>query len=69
MRKRVGSTGWVALLYYILLNVCVIIFVAGETMVRSMEYILQGDFDGIYNAAMEAAPADGATSWPRSSDL
>ena len=55
MRKRVGSTGWVALLYYILLNVCVIIFVAGETMVRSMEYILQGDFDGIYNAAMEAA--------------
>ena len=55
MRKRVGSTGWVALLYYILLNVCVIIFVMGETMVRSMEYIVQGDFDGIYNAAMEAA--------------
>ena len=59
MRKRVGSTGWMALLYYILLNVCVIIFVMGETMVRSMEYIIQGDFDGIYDAAMEAA----ASGW------
>lgn len=59
MRKRVGSTGWVALLYYILLNVCVIIFVTGETMVRSMKYIVQGEFDGIYDAAMEAA----ASGW------
>ena len=59
MRKRVGSTGWMALLYYILLNVCVVIFITGETLVRSMEYIIKGDLDRIYEAAIEAA----ASGW------
>ena len=55
MRRRVGSTGWMVLLYYVVMNICVTITMAVEIIVNSMEAIVRGDFDAIYDAAMEAA--------------
>lgn len=55
MRRRVGSTGWMVLIYYVVMNICVAITMAVETIVNSMESIVRGDYDAIFDAAMEAA--------------
>ena len=55
MRRRVGSTGWMVLIYYVVMNICVAVAMAVETIANSMESIVRGDFNAIYDAAMEAA--------------
>ena len=55
MRRRIGSTGWSVLLYYVLMNVCVIITMAVEAISGSMRSIIQGDFGSVNDAVAEAA--------------
>ena len=55
LRRRLGSTGWTVLLYYLLLNVCVVVFMVGEIIVKGTEVLAKGDIDAIYDVAMEAA--------------
>lgn len=52
LRKRVGSTGWMVLLYYILMNVCAVIGSIIETAV-AMAGALPDGMDAMYDAAME----------------
>ena len=55
MRRRVGSTGWMVLLYYVVMNVCVAVAMAVEVISSTMQSIISGDFDSIYDAVVEAA--------------
>ena len=59
MRRRLGSTGWTILLYYVLLNVCVILSVAVEAVIRMLAVLPTMDWDAMAAAGMEAA----ASAW------
>lgn len=59
MRRRLGSTGWTVLLYYVLVNVCVIFCVAVEAVIRMLDVLPTMDFDAMTVAVMEAA----ASGW------
>lgn len=59
MRRRLGSTGWSILLYYVLLNVCVILSVAVEAVIRMLDVLPTMDWDAMMAAGMEAA----ASAW------
>ena len=54
IRRRVGSTGWIVLIYYVLINVCAVAGIAFEVaaaMVKSASF----GMDAMMDAAMEAA--------------
>ena len=54
IRRRVGSTGWIVLIYYVLINVCAvagIAFEAAAAMVKSASF----GIDAMMDAAMDAA--------------
>ena len=55
MRRRVGSTGWMVLLYYVVMNVCVAVAMAVEVISSTTQSIISGDFRSIYDAVVEAA--------------
>ena len=57
MRKRVGSTGWTVLLYYVLMNVCAVAGVAFEAaaaMVKSASLGMDAMMDAVTAAATSA---------------
>ena len=58
LRKRVGSTGWIALIYYVLMNICAVAGMAAEVAVAMVEASAFG-MDAMMDAAMEAA----ASGW------
>ena len=55
LRRRMGVTGWTLLVYYIILNVAVFAWVFAETLLRSMKFMLTGDFLAMEQAAYQAA--------------
>ena len=55
MRKRVGSTGWMTLIYVGVLNVCILLFMIGAALFTGMEAMIRGDRDALMEAMMEAA--------------
>ena len=52
IRKKVGSTGWTVLLYYVLMNVCAVVGMFIETAV-AMAGALPNGMNAMYDAAME----------------
>ena len=54
MKRKLGSTGWTLILYYVLVNVCVFLGIAVEAMIRVMEVLPSLDLDAMMAAAMEA---------------
>ena len=62
LRRRLGSTGWTVLLYYLLLNICVVVFMVAEIIVKGTEVLAKGDIDAVYDVAMEAASGGWAIS-------
>lgn len=56
-RRRVGSVGWILLVYYAIMNACVFVFAFGEVMISMIRSIAAGNLEGI---AADAAGATGA---------
>lgn len=56
-RRRVGSVGWILLVYYAIMNACVGVFAFGEVMISLIRSIAAGNLEGI---AADAAGATGA---------
>ena len=54
IRRRVGSTGWIVLIYYVLINVCAVAGMAAEVAMAMVEASSAG-MDAMMDAAMDAA--------------
>ena len=55
LRRRLGSTGWTLLIYYVIINVAVFLWVFAEMMIKSVQYIVSGDLAAMEQAATEAS--------------
>ena len=55
LRKAMSPAGWIMLIYYILLNVCVMVTMMVEMIIGMIVELSQGNLYGIDGAAMEAA--------------
>ena len=55
LRRHLGATGWTLVVYYIILNVSVFLWVFVETIFKSMQYILSGDLFAMEQAVYEAS--------------
>lgn len=55
LRRHLGATGWTLVIYYIILNVSVFLWVFAETLLKSMQYILSGDFLAMEKALYAAS--------------
>ena len=55
LRRNLGSTGWTLLIYYILLNVVVFLWIMGATMARIVENLFTGNFAAIEQAIISAS--------------
>lgn len=55
LRRHLGATGWTLTVYYIILNVSVFVWVFAETLLKSMRYILSGDFSAMEHVMSEAS--------------
>lgn len=55
LRRRLGATGWTLTVYYIILNLSVFLWVFAETLLRSLEFILTGNFPAIEQIVYDAS--------------
>lgn len=55
LRRHLGVTGWTLVIYYIILNVSVFLWVFAESLLKSMQYILTGDFLAMEQALSAAS--------------
>ena len=55
LRRHLGVTGWTLVIYYIILNVSVFLWVFAESLLKSMRYILSGDMLAMEQALYEAS--------------
>jgi len=55
LRRHLGVTGWTLVVYYIILNVSVFLWVFAETLINSFRYMAAGDFLAIEEAVYSAA--------------
>ena len=55
LRRHLGVTGWTLVIYYIILNVSVFLWVFAESLLKSMRYILSGDMRAMEQALSEAS--------------
>lgn len=55
LRRRMGATGWALVIYYIILNAAVFVWVLGETLLKSMSALISGDLSAMEQAAYQAA--------------
>lgn len=55
LRRHLGVTGWTLVIYYIILNVSVFLWVFAESLLKSMRYILSGDMLAMEQALSEAS--------------
>ena len=55
LRRNLGSTGWTLLIYYILLNVVVFLWVMSETLTRIVKELFTGNFAAIEQAIVSAS--------------
>lgn len=46
-RRRLGSVGWILLIYYVIMNVCVLVFEFGSVMVSMIRSLAAGDLDAL----------------------
>ncbi len=54
LRRHLGVTGWTLVVYYIILNVSVFLWVFAEGLAKSVQYIFSGDLEGIEGAMLDA---------------
>lgn len=47
IRRDIGSYGWALLVYYILMNLCITVFVCLDMLIRSVEMAFSGDLTGV----------------------
>ena len=55
LRRHLGATGWILVVYYIILNVSVFLWTFAETLIKSVQYILSGDFNAMEQVMYTAA--------------
>ena len=55
LRRYLGATGWILLVYYLLMNVAVIGWAVFETLFSVAGSIMQGDVEAVEEAALRAA--------------
>ena len=55
LRRKLGAPGWTLLLYYLILNVAVFLWILGETLFRMGPLLLTGDFAAMEQAALAAS--------------
>ena len=58
-RRDVSSYGWALLIYYFLMNLCVIVSVYLDMLVRSVKMVLSGNHTGIVEMDMDAVMGNG----------
>lgn len=55
LRRAMSPAGWIMVIYYLLINVCVMATVLVEVIVGMMAKLQQGDLEGLEDAVMAAA--------------
>ena len=55
LRRYLGATGWILLIYYLIMNVAVIGWAVVEVLVSMAGNIVQGDLNALEQAALQAA--------------
>ena len=55
LRRYLGATGWILIVYYLIMNVAVIAWMVFETIFAMTGSILQGDVEAVEQAAYKAA--------------
>lgn len=58
-RRDIGSYGWALVIYYILMNVCVIASVFADMLIRSVGMALSGDLTGLVELDPDAVMGNG----------
>lgn len=58
-RRDIGSYGWALVIYYILMNVCVIASVFADILIRSVGMALSGDLTGMVELDPDAVMGNG----------
>lgn len=58
-RREMGSYGWALVLYYILMNVCVIASVFADMLIRSVQMAVSGDLTGLVEMDPDAVLGNG----------
>lgn len=59
LRRHLGVAGWVLVLYYIILNASVFLWMFAESLMKSARYLLAGDFEVIGQGMFEASESAG----------
>lgn len=55
LRRKLGTTGWTLLVYYLIMNAAVFLWVFAETLISTVRYAMSGDFYAMEQAAYGAA--------------
>lgn len=55
LRRHLGVTGWTLVVYYLILNASVFLWMFAESLVKSMQHILSGDFGALGMGLHEAS--------------
>lgn len=58
-RRDIGSYGWALVIHYFLMNVCVIVSVFADMLVRSVQMALSGNLTGLVELEAESAMGNG----------
>lgn len=58
-RRDIGSYGWALVIHYILMNICVIVAVFADMLVRSVQMALSGNLTSMVDLELEAAMGNG----------
>ncbi len=58
-RRDIGSYGWALLIYYIIMNVCVIVSVFADMLIRSVQMAMSGDITGVVTMDPDAVMGNG----------
>lgn len=59
LRRDIGSYGWALVIYYILMNVCVLAAVFLDMVYRSVQMISQGNYTGMVEMDLDAVMGNG----------
>lgn len=52
LRRNFSTTGWILVIYYLIMNAAVFVCVFMESIIAMMTHLSRGDFDGFLDAAM-----------------
>lgn len=58
-RRDIGSYGWALVIYYVLMNVCVLVSVFADMLIRSVQMAVSGDLTGMVELDADAVMGNG----------